>query len=372
MKKFSFLFIISIGIILMIFFVRQIKTPPSVLHQTSVLESTSPSVIQQNLPEEFALIDHTDEKALGALWIVNPEKPNEPIKMITNLSVFANHTYILVDKRIYFIDESTQQMAWMDFDGIVHPLDFTKIADGENEQTSITSFVLDLDHSQIAWATVTSKGQNNVIKTIWVSDLQGMKKQEIFKQEGDQEDYLLLKRFGNWKDEPVIYFQEAHGGMGGYILVPVSWNLKMINLQTRNVIVVADVSDDINSDGMLSVSFKDRQMILHSVKTGSDQFVDLPLDSSEIYGYGGAGAAKFSPSGRFIAFMITQGDPDTGERYRVMIYDFVDESLKTLTDEQGIAYKQFDHWLSDDVLLLRGSDSFWTIHADGTDLIQMK
>ena len=366
MKKIILFFLmLSIGI--SIYFIWRQNRIVSIVES----EPTSSEVnkvynnVDQKSAEPLALIDHTNnENGDGSLWLVNPENPNEPLKVIKNPS---GKDSVLIDNLIYFINSSTNQIYWMGFDGVIHALTFTDIPD-----SSITSFVISSDGSQLAWATIKQMEGNDVVKNIWVSDLRGAQKRLVFEEKGDQEDYLILKSFGTWLDnESILYFQQAHGGMGGYILIPVSWNLKMVDLQSGRVTTITEISDDIYPESMLSVSFKDSQMILNKIVSSIHEFIDLPLDPPEVYNFGGAGGAKFSPNGRFIAFMITQGDPEKGERYRVMVYDRINENLKTLTDEQGISYKQFDDWLSEEVLLLRGSDTVWTIRVDGSELTQI-
>ncbi len=340
-------------------------------------EQKQPTDNAASIETRTVLINHAGAKGSGSLEIDEASDTLHVVASITKLPLNAAE-YALVGEHIYYINQLDQDgssghphIEWMDFAGNAHALSFTDTAIASRAVASsggIASFVVSADETQIAWTANSITTGNSLTETIWTSNLNGTNVKQVLEETGDAEAYLTLLRFDARGEN--LYFEEQHGGIGGYILTPMSWPIKVVDLTSGLVTSIAASADDIDASGSRYVTSLGADLIIHDIKTGIETKATLDLDPNL---GGGIGGAQFSPDGSLIAFMINQGDVETGvERFRVMVYDPEKKMGYTVSDQPGSSEKSFVKWLSDDLMLLEDGDQhLWTVHANGTGLAQI-
>jgi len=272
-------------------------------------------------------------------------------------------------------------VKYYDFDGNIHPLEFTKTTAEEIENTFAYYYLVSEDGKKIAWAetNISYEAQQITDQTILkVANTDGTDMQTIIQRELSEARSLKPFLFRQTNQE--LYFSYEPEGIGGYIIFSGPRNLSKIDIQTRNIEQIADPEGkiknldyvtDISSDNKSIVYFRQRddnpQVVVHNLQSGTEQSFPIPINEKFI----GGGEAYFSPNNTHIAYNIAHWTPED-EYFRTILADLQSSKHTTIVDDPKTFYA-VDKWLTHNLILLSTPNGEkYTVKMDGSDLKKIK
>lgn len=323
------------------------------------------------------------------LYILSSPVSNKPITAIeTNIYPYfstQNYGYQLVKEKIYFFDSKARIIKWLDFNGNVQSLDFTKM----NESTYSGSFVVSSDGEKIAWVESedkkNAKNENaGIISRMISANINGSEKKIILENEYDSIKYIKLIQWNNTGKD--IYFSDQRGELGGYIVFGGYFSLNKINVNTGKTESVIDTKQivgnlnyysDISPDEEYVAYFTNKnsagskdspKLVIANIENGKNSVVDIPIED----GFEGGGNARFSPDSSRLVYNIAHWDPED-EYYRTLMIDVNGENQRVILDQPEKLYIS-KKWASNDEIILRDEDGdheYFIVILSGFEIKEM-
>ncbi|MEA1897105.1 MAG: hypothetical protein U9N53_05515 [Bacteroidota bacterium] len=300
------------------------------------------------------------------IHILDILKSNKPIVSIeTNILPEERTSYKLFEDRIYFFSRKDKMVEWMDFNGNIYKLAFTKVDDW----TYSNYFLISPNNQKIIWVETSGWDENNKMNSkLVLADLDGQNKKILLEKSFGfrEEKYFQPIRWSNSNEE--IYFTEQHGGLGGYFVFFNPINLSKANINTGKIEHlfdegrVGDISP--NEEFMAYFAWKEYKpkTIIRNMKTGTENIFDIPIEENFKLG----GNAYFSPDNKYLVYNIAYHNPDN-ERFRTIVVGSTKKEQKTIVDDPQKKYEVMG-WVSNDkILLCDFDDNTYIVNIDGSD-----
>ena len=366
MKKFQVILVLLIAAIALILAIKN-----------SFSEEQEPIV--ENTEEVTPLVEEEEQEPTTRVLKLNEDtlEVYEPLVSSQPVARFAEpvgknddvSTYRIVGDRVYYkqMQDGFVTVASSDFAGAEQLLDFTQV--DTNKGISMDGFVMSDDETKVAWTTqqLFEGATGFVIESkLFVADVESEVVTELYATSFEnREAYLLPVRWSN--DLENLYFTEEPSGLGGYILFKSWYDLKRINLESKEIISYGGGIYDISTDEQLLTKVttyaSGEVSILAQKLVGEENYSFLiPLEG----GFTSAGNVYLSPSGTRIAYDLVANNPDE-EKYRVVVGNLADGETVTVV-EQADFFPNVVRWLDDETLLLDANGVYYLVNADGSDL----
>lgn len=289
----------------------------------------------------------------------------------------SNLSYQLVGNKVYFFDNKDRVVKWVDFEGNIYPLEFTK----SNNLWYSNYFLVSSDNKKIVWVdgAFHSDDINKTVKTtskIMMANIDGSNKKVLLEKNFDVERTIRLIQWSN-SDKEVYYYTDPVG-IGGYIIFSGYWNLSKINIDTGkteditgknkftgNLNYISDISSDEKKLAYFTQIDEEPKFGVKDIESGQDNIVDIPLAE----GFKGGGDAHFSPDNKHVVYDIAHGNPDD-EYYRKIVVDSDGKNQKTIIDDPKKAYWT-ERWLSNDKIIVGYLYDYYLVNIDGTGLSKL-
>lgn len=241
---------------------------------------------------------------------------------------------------------------------------------------SVYSAGISRDGSQIAWVSLIT-ADNSVAFELWVAGIDGSNTKKIAEHTAAEmlTNPTSIEVVG-WTAEGKLMYGTRPYGIGGYILF-AGWNdLYLydpadgtvrdlyINDGTSNMCV-----NSLSSD-FTQVAIGCQTMQINNLATGAK--VDLPAVSDQNL----AGSAKFSPSGKMVAYGVGRGNPDS-EFGQVVVAPADGSGDQTIVAAMEGGYYQVLGWIDESSLVLSASStmdvgpSVWKVNINGSGLTKL-
>ncbi len=288
------------------------------------------------------------------------------VSIKTNILPEKRSSYKLIGERVYFFNRDDKTVEWIDFEGSVYKLDFTRVGNWIYSE----DFIISSDGQKIVWTETNSQAVETRSKLI-SADLDGKNKKILLEKNFTGEKYLKPIRWSNSSKD--IYFTEQQGELGGYIIFGGPTNLSKINIYTNKIEnifdkdgYVGDISPNEEYISYFNGKMDNPKLIIINLKTKEESIFNIPIKEN----FRGGGRSYFSPDNKYLAYNIAHWDPNN-EYYRVVVASSTGKEQKTIVDFQK-AY-QAEGWISSDKILLRDFDyNIYTVNFDGSSLKKIK
>ncbi|MBW6472957.1 MAG: hypothetical protein K0B14_07535 [Anaerolineaceae bacterium] len=235
------------------------------------------------------------------------------------------------------------------------------------------------DRQKIAWST-SSWGEGNLKTEIFYANLDGSDQQLIDIIAASEQVDLNLNFFPvRWTDDGRLIYATGMTGIGGYMLFwgyngmyifnPLNNSIRtLVDDQERLGICLSSISDDLTKIAI--VCGGEGNVRVRSLDTGNETI--YPIIEDQVL----AGAARFSPSGEWLAYVVQRADP-MQELGKIVVVP-VDGSqppqvVATVEDGSFVV----EGWSSEDHILVTqsymsfGEISVLKINRDGSEVIQV-
>ncbi|PKO04752.1 MAG: hypothetical protein CVU41_15430 [Chloroflexi bacterium HGW-Chloroflexi-3] len=235
------------------------------------------------------------------------------------------------------------------------------------------------DRQKIAWST-SSWGEGNLKTEIFYANLDGSNQQLIDVISANEQVDLSLNFFPvRWTDDGRLIYATGMTGIGGYMLFwgyngmyvfnPLNNSIRtLVDDQERLGICLSSISDDL---AMISiVCGVDNRVKVRNLSTGLETI--FPILEDQVL----AGAARFSPSGEWLAYVIQRADPMQELGKVVLVAVDGSQPPRVLTSVEDGSFT-VEGWVSEDHFLVTrsymssGEFSVLKLSRDGGEVIQV-
>lgn len=235
------------------------------------------------------------------------------------------------------------------------------------------------DKQKIAWST-SSWGEGNLRTEIYYANLDGSGQQLIdFIAASEQVDLNLNFFPVRWMDDGRLIYATGMTGIGGYMLFwgyngmyvfnPLNNSIRtLVDDQERLGICLSSISDDLTKIAI--VCGAEGNVRVRSLDTGTE--TKFPIIEDQVL----AGAARFSPSGQWLAYVVQRADAmqELGKIVVVPVDGNQPPRVLTTVEEGSFTV---EGWLSEDYFLVTrtymstSEISVLKLNRDGSEVIQV-
>jgi hypothetical protein len=235
------------------------------------------------------------------------------------------------------------------------------------------------DRQKIAWST-SSWGEGNLRTEIYYANLDGSDQQLIDSITADEQNDLNLNFFPvRWMDDGRLIYATGMTGIGGYMLFwgyngmyifnPLNNSIRtLVDDQERLGICLSSISDDLTKIAI--VCGGEGNVRVRSIDSGTETI--FPIIEDQVL----AGAARFSPSGEWLAYVVQRADAmqELGKIVVVPVDGSQPPRILTTVEDGSFTV---EGWLSEDHLLVTrtymssGDLSVLKLNRDGSEVIQI-
>lgn len=235
------------------------------------------------------------------------------------------------------------------------------------------------DRQKIAWST-SSWGEGNLRTEIIYANLDGSNQQLIDSITADEQNDLNLNFFPvRWTDDGRLIYATGMTGIGGYMLFwgyngmyifnPLNNSIRtLVDDQERLGICLSSISDDLTKIAI--VCGEEGNVRVRSLDSGTEMI--FPIIEDQVL----AGAARFSPSGEWLAYVVQRTDPmqELGKIVVVPVDGSKPPRVLTTVEDGSFSV---EGWVSEDHLLVTrtymssGEISVLILNRDGSVVMQV-
>ncbi len=235
------------------------------------------------------------------------------------------------------------------------------------------------DRQKIAWST-SSWGEGNLKTEIFYANLDGSNQQLIdFITASEQVDLNLNFFPVRWTEDGRLIYATGMTGIGGYMLYwgyngmyifnPLNNSIRtLVDDQERLGICLSSISDDLTKIAI--VCGGEGNVRVRSLDSGTETI--FPILEDQVI----AGAARFSPSGEWLAYVIQRADPmqELGKIVVVPVDGSQPPRVVTTVEDGSF---DVEGWVSEDHLLVTrsymssGEISVLKLNRDGSEVTQV-
>ncbi len=235
------------------------------------------------------------------------------------------------------------------------------------------------DKQKIAWST-SSWGEGSLKTEIFYANSDGSNQQLIDGITADEQVDLNLNFFPvRWTDDGRLIYATGMTGIGGYMLYwgynglyifnPLNNSIRtLVDDQERLGICLSSISDDLTKIAI--VCGAERNVRVRTIESGIE--TSYPILEDQVI----AGAARFSPSGEWLAYVIQRADPEQELGKIVVVPVDGSQPPRILTTVNEGSFN-VEGWVSEDYLLVTQSDmnssevNVLKLSRDGTEVLQI-
>lgn len=235
------------------------------------------------------------------------------------------------------------------------------------------------DKQKIAWST-SSWGEGNLRTEIYFANLDGSGQQLIDSITADEQNDLNLNFFPvRWMDDGRLIYATGMTGIGGYMLFwgyngmyvfnPLNNSIRtLVDDQERLGICLSSISDDLTKIAI--VCGAEGNVRVRSLDSGNE--IIFPIIEDQVL----AGAARFSPSGQWLAYVVQRADAMQELGKIVVVPVDGSQPPRVLTTVEDGSFT-VEGWMSEDHLLVTrtfmstSEISVLKLNRDGSEVIQV-
>lgn len=235
------------------------------------------------------------------------------------------------------------------------------------------------DKQKIAWST-SSWGEGNLRTEIYFANLDGSGQQLIDSITADEQNDLNLNFFPvRWLDDGRLIYATGMTGIGGYMLFwgyngmyvfnPLNNSIRtLVDDQERLGICLSSISDDLTKIAI--VCGAEGNVRVRSLDSGNE--IIFPIIEDQVL----AGAARFSPSGQWLAYVVQRADAMQELGKIVVVPVDGSQPPRVLTTVEDGSFT-VEGWMSEDHLLVTrtfmstSEISVLKLNRDGSEVIQV-
>ncbi len=250
---------------------------------------------------------------------------------------------------------------------------------------AIFGYAVSPDEKQIAWSTIDP---TNSISALWIANMDGSDARQAAKSDAADSGGIIPFVYNplEWTADGKLVFDRAMVGFGGYILFFAHNSLYTLDPGTGEVVPFVQAEErhgyclDSYRLDLKKVVFNcsrqgmgqmDPDIIIRDLSDQSEK--TLPRFASQR----AAGSARFSPSGKWLAYAIAASNPDN-ESGQVVVVPRDGSALPAVIAEvKDNSYAYIQGWLDEDTILFSktqntdGSSTVWTVKRDGSAVTQV-
>ncbi len=235
------------------------------------------------------------------------------------------------------------------------------------------------DKQKIAWST-SSWGMGNLRTEIFYANLDGSNQQLIDSISADEQNDLNLNFFPvRWTNDGRLIYATGMTGIGGYMLFwgyngmsvfnPLNNTIRtLVDDQERLGICLSSISDDLTKIAI--VCGDNGNVRVRTLSTGTETL--FPIIEDQVL----AGAARFSPSGDWLAYVVQRADPmqELGKIVVVPVDGSLPPQVLTTVEDGSFIV---EGWVNEDYLLVTRSYmssseiSVLKLNRDGNEVMQI-
>ena len=235
------------------------------------------------------------------------------------------------------------------------------------------------DRQKIAWST-SSWGEGNLKTEIFYASLDGSNQQLIDVKSADEQEDLNLNFFPvRWTDDGRLIYATGMTGIGGYMLFwgyngmyifnPLNNSIRtLVDDQERLGICLSSISNDLTKIAI--VCGEEGNVRVRSLDTGIEMI--FPIIEDQVL----AGAARFSPSGEWLAYVVQRADPMQELGKIVVVPMDGSQPPRILTTVEDGSFT-VEGWVNDEFLLVTQSlmssseISVLKVNRDGSEVVDV-
>ena len=287
------------------------------------------------------------------ILIYEPLKQVKPVVIInTAITQDMRNSYNLIGDRFFFFNKKDMMIEWLDFDGGIHKIPSTK---GDYNECT---FVVSVGENKIAWISI--EDGEKIKSTLYVSDLDGNGKKELYQMESEYE-ILKVVKWSNSGDD--LFFAKSMTGLGGLVVYRNYEDIYRININngqmksivsdiepTRDISDNTDYISDLSPNEELIAYFNQInghfKIFVRNINTLKEDVYDVPDGEN----YLAAGNAFFSADSKSIYYEVDYQDPELsledGEYDKKFVIIDFDKKTSRVYNETDFPYIIIDnHWL---------------------------
>mgnify|MGYP001332638787 CR=1 FL=1 len=247
------------------------------------------------------------------------------------------------------------------------------------ESTDPVSIAVSPDGQLIAWGI--SRWIDNAPQTeLYVANIDGSNLQKVDQiLASDQNDAWFIFHPLQWTADGKLVYATGMTGIGGYLIFGGYNGLRIYDPQNDSIdILVSDdemlgiclssVSDDISKIAIVCDDTS-RAVRVRELSTGIETSYEVLPDQNT------SGSAKFSPSGKWLAYVIQRLNPD--DEFGQVVVTAVDGNAppRIIANIVGGTFN-IEGWMDDESFLvtrydIEGNGTQWRMNRTGTDVSQI-
>ncbi len=249
----------------------------------------------------------------------------------------------------------------------------------------VFGFAVSPDEKKIAWSTLDPQ---NSVSTLWIANGDGSDARQLAKSDAADSGGMTPFVYNplEWTVDGKLVFDRAMVGFGGYILFFAHNSLYTLDPGTGDVVTFVQAEErhgycldayrlDLNkvvfNCSRQGMGQMDPDIIIRNINDQSEK--TLPRFASQR----AAGSARFSPSGKWLAYATAASNPDN-ESGQVVIVPMDGSALPAVIAEvKDNSYVYVQGWLDEDTILFSktqntdGSSTVWMVKSDGSTVKQV-
>lgn len=230
----------------------------------------------------------------------------------------------------------------------------------------------------LAWGTQPTNSDNTT--SLMVANPDGSNLQTLLTMDVGTPPVQLVAEF--WSDDgQSLYFSKEPMGLGGYIVFSGASNLYKIDLVTKQVTDIFPIPSSTQVLACLDAISLDHTYVadhctpenitVTDLRDGTATTIQAPVD---VTSYRFMGSARFSPSGKQVAFAMARGNPDDEHGWVAVGSSSGETARLILTSDAGTYYNVVG-WLNESTLLVQsvslnnpnGANQLIIIGSDGSN-----
>ncbi|PKN86589.1 MAG: hypothetical protein CVU46_07240 [Chloroflexi bacterium HGW-Chloroflexi-8] len=241
------------------------------------------------------------------------------------------------------------------------------------------SIAVSPDGQRIAWGT--SSWIDNAPQTeLYIANMDGSNLQKVDQiLASDQNDAWFIFHPLHWTVDGKLVYATGMTGIGGYLIFGGYNGLRIYDPQNDSIdilisddemlgICLSSVSDDISQIAIVCDDAS-RTVRVRELSTGVETSYKVLPDQNT------AGSAKFSPSGKWLAYVIQRLNPE--DEFGQVVVTSVDGNAppQIIANNEGGTFN-IEGWIDDESFLvtrydIEGNGTQWRMNRTGTDVSQI-
>jgi Tol biopolymer transport system component len=225
------------------------------------------------------------------------------------------------------------------------------------------------DEQWIAWSTLNFE----IGSELWIAKGDGSDARKVASYGVDQSGVFFLRPF-EWTPEGKLLFERALTGIGGYILYGGHNSLYSYDPNTGEILTIVPAEEN---HGLCLDTYRSDlgKVVFNCAKDDPsirirDLATQTEIKAPVLPGQTVAGSAKFSPSGKWLAYGIAAREPENERGQIVVVPADLSAAPQPLINIAENSYGVVHGWLDDDTIVFSRTqwpnNTIWSIKRDGS------